>query len=118
VLTSVDHEAVVFGGQGGVDAAGLAGGHEQCLPQDRVTAFGRAAVSTVETRRIKDGNQAGEGSCAGEGVEPVRVAEPPQDRGGGDRGDTGSRRENAGRVGFTQQQRGPLVEVEPVKSFV
>jgi hypothetical protein len=50
VLTSVDHEAVVFGGQGGVDAAGLAGGHEQCLPQDRVAAFGRSAVSTVQPR--------------------------------------------------------------------
>jgi hypothetical protein len=32
MLTGVDHEPVVFGGQGGVDAAGLAGGHEQCLP--------------------------------------------------------------------------------------
>ena len=111
MFAGVGHEAVVFGGQGGVDAAGLAGGHEQCLPQDRVTAFGRAAVSTVETRRIKNGNQAGEGSGAGEGAEPVRVAEPPQDRGGGDRGDTGSRGDDSGRVGFTQQQRGPFVEI-------
>ena len=32
VFACVGYEAVVFGGQGGVDAAGLAGGHEQCLP--------------------------------------------------------------------------------------
>jgi hypothetical protein len=32
VFTRLDHEALVFGGQGGVDPAGLAGGHEQCLP--------------------------------------------------------------------------------------
>ena len=54
VFAGVDHEAVVFGGQGGVEASGLAGGHEQCLPQDRVTAFGRAAVSTVQAGGVQD----------------------------------------------------------------
>jgi hypothetical protein len=53
VFAGVGHEAVVFGGQGGVDAAGLAGGHEQCLPQDRVAAFGRTAVSIVEAGGVE-----------------------------------------------------------------
>ena len=106
VLAGVDHQPVVFGGQGGVDAAGLPGGHEQCLPQDRVAAFGRAAVSIVHTGSIEGGNQAGEGSGAGEGGEPVRVAEPSENRGCGDRGDAGCGGEDAGRVGFTQQQCG------------
>jgi hypothetical protein len=75
-------------------------------------------VSIVHTGSVEGGHQAGEGSGAGEGGEPVRVAEPPQDRGSGDRCDAGSRGDDSGRVGFTQQQRGPLVEVEPVKSFV
>ena len=60
MLAGVRHQPVVFGGQGGVDAAGLPGGHEQCLPQDRVAAFGRAAVSIVHTGSIEGGNQAGE----------------------------------------------------------
>jgi hypothetical protein len=51
VFTRVAHEPVVFRGQGGVDAAGLAGGHEQCLPQDRVTTFGRPAVPPGQARR-------------------------------------------------------------------
>jgi hypothetical protein len=80
VFAGIDHEAVVFGGQGGVDASGLAGGHEQCLPHDRITAFGRAAVSIVEAGGVEGGHEAGEGSSAGEGGEPVRVAEAPQDR--------------------------------------
>jgi hypothetical protein len=95
------HEAVVFGGQGGVDAAGLAGGHEQCLPQDRVAAFGRSAVSIVEGGGVEERYKAGEGSGAGEGGEPVRVAEPSEDGGGGNGRETGGRGEDAGRVGFT-----------------
>ena len=111
MFACVGHEAVVFGGQGGVDAAGLAGGHEQCLPQDRVAAFGRSAVSTVHTGSVEGGHQAGEGSGAGEGGEPVRVAEPSENRGCGDGRNTGSRGDDSCWVGFTQQQRGPFVEV-------
>jgi hypothetical protein len=103
VFACVCHEAVIFGGQGGVDAAGLAGGHEQCLPQDRVAAFGRAAVSTVETGSIEGGHEAGEGAGAGEGGEPVRVAEPSEDGGSGDSRNTGSGGDDSCRVGFTQE---------------
>jgi hypothetical protein len=35
---------VVCGGEGRVDAAGLSGGHEQRLAEDRVAAFGGSAV--------------------------------------------------------------------------
>jgi hypothetical protein len=111
VFACVGHEAVVFGGQGGVGPAGLAGGHEQCLPQHCVAAFGRSAVSLVKAGGVEERHQAGEGSGTGEGGEPVRVAEPSQDGGSGNRGDTGSGGDDAGRVGFPQQQRGPFVEV-------
>jgi hypothetical protein len=60
-------------------------------------------VSTVDTGGIEDGNQAGEGSGAGEGAEPIRVAEPAQDGGCGDRCDAGCRGEDAGRVGVFEQ---------------
>ena len=80
MLTRLGHQPVVLRGQGGVDPAGLAGGHEQRLPQDGVAAFGGAAVSTGQTGRVQDRHQAGEGPCTGEGGEPVRVAEPAQDR--------------------------------------
>jgi hypothetical protein len=38
-------------------------------------------------------------------------AEPAEDCGGGDGCNTGSRGDDSCRVGFTQQQRGPFVEV-------
>jgi hypothetical protein len=105
VLACLGQEAVVFGGQGGVDAAGLAGGREQRFAQNGVAAFGRASVSAGQAGRVEDGHQAGEGSGAGEGGEPVWVAEPAQDGGGGDRGDAGCRGEDcsaaAGKVLIT-----------------
>jgi hypothetical protein len=66
VFADVDQEPVVFRCQGGVDPAGLAGGHEQGLPQDRVAAFGGSAVSTVQAGSVEDWDEAGEGPCAGE----------------------------------------------------
>ena len=57
VFAGVDHEPLVFGGQGGVDPAGLAGGHEQRLSQDRVATFGRSAVSTGQSRGVRIGTR-------------------------------------------------------------
>jgi hypothetical protein len=45
VFSGLDHEPVVLGGQGGVEAAGLVGADEQGLAQQRVAAFGRSAVT-------------------------------------------------------------------------
>ena len=104
------HEAVVFGGQGGVDAAGLAGGHEQC-PASRVAAFGRSAVSIVEGEASRRRHRPVKARAPARELEPVRVAEPSEDGGGGNGRETGGRGDDAGRVGFTQQQRGPFVEV-------
>jgi hypothetical protein len=81
------------------------------LPQDRVAAFGRFAVSLVQAGGVQKRHEAGEGSGAGEGGEPVRVAEPSEDGGCGDGGDAGSRGDDSCRVGFPQQQRGPFVEI-------
>lgn len=44
VLAGLDHEPVIFGGQGWVDAPCLVSGHEQRLAQHRVTALGAPAV--------------------------------------------------------------------------
>ena len=111
MFAGVDHEAVVFGGQGRVDPAGLPGGHEQRLPQDRIAAFGRSAVSTGQAGGVEGGHEAGKGPCAGEGVESVRVAEPPQNGRRRYRCDAGCGGEDAGRVGVFEQQCGAFVEV-------
>lgn len=37
MLAGVDHQPVILPGQGGVDPAGLAGGHEQRLAQRRTS---------------------------------------------------------------------------------
>ena len=57
MFAGLGHEAVVLGGEGGVDAAGLVGGDEQRFPQDRVAGFGGAAVSTADTGGVQVGTR-------------------------------------------------------------
>jgi hypothetical protein len=44
VLAGLDHEPLVAGGEGGVQAAGVVSGQQQRLAQHRVTGLGGAAV--------------------------------------------------------------------------
>ena len=74
-----DHEPVVAGGQGGVDAAGLVGGHEQGLAQRCVAGLGRRAVVAAGAGGGQGGDQAAERAGSGQGPEPGRVAEAGQD---------------------------------------
>ena len=81
------------------------------MPAARTASPRLVGPPIVQAGGVHGRDQAGEGPGAGEGGEPVRVAEPPENRRCGDRCDAGSRGEDAARVGFTQQQRGPFVEV-------
>lgn len=110
MLARLDHEPVIFRGQGRIDAAGVVGGHEQCLAQDRVAAFGGWPVPAGQAGGVEGGHEPGEGAGAGQGGEPSGVAEPSQDRGGGGGGDAGGRGDDPGRVGLFEQERGAFAE--------
>jgi hypothetical protein len=89
----------------------LVGGQEQRLAQYRVAAFGGPAVPAGQAGGVQAWHQPGEGAGAGQGAEPVRVAEAAQDRGCGDLGDPGCGGQDGVRVGLFEDQRGAFVEV-------
>ena len=103
MLALVDHEPVVAGGEGGVDAAGGVGGHEQGLAQRGVAGFGGWAVVAAGAGGGQRGDQAGEGAGSGEGLEPGGVAEAGQDLGAVDEADAGHGGHDGGRVGLVEQ---------------
>ena len=52
-LPLVAHESVVAGGEGGVDAAGLVGGHEQGFTQRGVAGLGGWPVMAVDAGGVE-----------------------------------------------------------------
>jgi hypothetical protein len=49
VLAVVDHEAVVFGCESGVEAAGSIGAHKECFSQCMLATFGGTARVAGDT---------------------------------------------------------------------
>ena len=111
MFTRLGHQPVILRGRRRVDPAGLAGSHEQGLPQTGIATFGGAAVAAGQPGGVEDRDRPGEGLSTGQGSEPIRIAEPAQDRACCDRGDAWSGGEDAGRISCSQQQSSALVEL-------
>ena len=116
MLALVHHEPVVAGGEGGVDPAGLVGGHEQGLPQRGVPGFGRWAVVAVNPGCGKRGDQAAEGPGAGQGPEPGWVAEAGEDLRAADRADAGHGGHDGGGIGLVQQRSDLPLQVADLRA--
>ena len=79
VLARMDHEPVVAGCEGGIDAPGMIGRHEDRFSKARVASLRRPTVLPLEPGGIEGGHQAAEGTQPGQRPEPGRVTQPPQD---------------------------------------
>src|SRR6478672_1825235 len=110
VVLAVDHEAVVFGCQGGVEAAGLVGADEQRFSQEVIAALGGAAVATGNAGGVQRGHQAAEGAYGRQRLETNDITESAQDDSSGDRADAGCRGDDAVGVAVADQHGDALVE--------
>ena len=84
MLAAVDDQAVVALGEGGVDVAGVIGGHVQGLAQRRVAGLGDPAVAVDQSGLVDLGHQPGERTNPGQVGEAVEVPGAAEDRGGED----------------------------------
>jgi hypothetical protein len=111
VFAGVGHQPVVFGGQGGVEPAGVVSGEEQRLAQHGVAPFGRSTVPAGHAGGVQGGDQAGVGTDTGQRGEPSWIAKAAEDRRAGDGSNAGRGGDDAGRVGVGEQHADALVEV-------
>lgn len=105
------HQPDVLRSELRIDKAGVVGGHEQHLAQQRVAGLGDPAVGFSDTGLVHLGHQSGVGADRGQAGEPVRVAEPAGDHRADDRPDARCCCHDPLRVSFGVEVRKSLIDV-------